>query len=88
MTPGSWVRRQHDRARRVSTVRDRDLSDGGPVAPAAALLGVGSVLPFLGFVVNGEAVLVPAIICFLLGWFALGVQAIRLDRPIARAEAA
>ena len=56
--------------------------------PAAALLGVGSVLPFLGFVTNSEALLPAAIICFLLGWFALGVQAIRLDRPIARAEAA
>ena len=55
--------------------------------PAAALLGVGSVLPFLGFAVNGEALLPAAITCFLVGWFALGVQAIRLDRPIARAQA-
>lgn len=57
--------------------------------PAAALLGVGSVLPFLGLAtnnqaLNNEALLPAAIICFLLGWFALGVQAIRLDRPTAR----
>lgn len=56
--------------------------------PAAALLGVGSALPFLGFATNSEALLPAAIICFLVGWFALGVQAIRLDRPIARAGAA
>jgi hypothetical protein len=56
--------------------------------PAAALLGVGSLLPFLGFAVNGVALLPAAIICFLVGWFALGVQAIRLDRPTAPAGAA
>lgn len=55
---------------------------------AAALLGAGSVLPFLGFATNSEFLLPAAIICFLLGWFALGVQAIRLDRPAARAQAA
>jgi hypothetical protein len=25
--------------------------------------------------------IVPALVCFLLGWFLLGVQAIRIDRP-------
>ena len=55
---------------------------------AAALLGAGSVLPFLGFATNSEFLLPAAIICFLVGWFALGVQAIRLDRPAARAQAA
>jgi hypothetical protein len=67
----------------VATYRTAVLS-----RPAAALLGVGSLLPFLGFAVNGEALLLPAIICFLLGWFALGLQAIRLDRPTAPAGAA
>jgi hypothetical protein len=55
---------------------------------AAALLGVGSALPFLGLVTNSEALMPAAIICFLLGWFGLGVQAIRLDQPAARAQAA
>jgi hypothetical protein len=61
---------------------------------AAALLGVGSLLPFLGLLqflglaTNSEALLPAAIICFLLGWFGLGVQAIRLDRPAVRAQAA
>ena len=54
---------------------------------AAALLAVGSGLPFLGFATNSELLLPAAIICFLLGWFGLGVQAIRLDRPAARAQA-
>jgi hypothetical protein len=48
---------------------------------AAALLGVGSVLPFLTLGSNNQALLLAAVICFLLGWFALGVQAIRIDRP-------
>jgi hypothetical protein len=43
------------------------------------LLGIGSVLPFVGM--NLEPVYLAAVICFLTGWFALGVQAIRLDRP-------
>jgi hypothetical protein len=55
---------------------------------AAALLAVGSGLPFLGFATASEALLPAAIICFLLGWFGLGVQAIRLDRPATRPQAA
>ena len=54
---------------------------------AAALLAVGSGLPFLGFAMSSEVLLPAAITCFLLGWFGLGVQAIRLDRPAARAQA-
>ncbi len=50
---------------------------------ATVLLGVGPVLAFAagggdGF---GEILIVAALISFTLGWFALGVQAIRLDRP-------
>jgi hypothetical protein len=46
---------------------------------AAALLGLGSILPFAAMAV--QPLIVVALICFALGWFALGVQAIRLDRP-------
>ena len=60
----------------IVTYRTAVLSRG-----AALLIGVGSVLPFAAGVTNFYALLVVAIICFLAGWFALGVQAIRLDRP-------
>jgi hypothetical protein len=56
--------------------------------PAAALLGVGSVLPFLTLGTNSQPLMLAAIICFLLGWLALGVQAIRLDRPTSQSQAA
>lgn len=59
------------------TYRTAELSRG-----AAVLLGVGSLLPFVGFVLSDfTGLLLAAITCFLLGWFLLGVQAIRLDRP-------
>lgn len=61
----------------IVTYRTAVLSRG-----AAMLIGVGSVLPFVAGVTSVYALLVVAIICFLLGWFALGVQAIRLDRPV------
>ena len=60
----------------IVTYRTAVLSRG-----AALLIGVGSVLPFAAGVTSFYALLVVAIICFLLGWFALGIQAIRLDRP-------
>jgi hypothetical protein len=69
----------------IATYRAATLSRG-----AAVLLGLGSVLPFvlvglgsvLPFVMLGQQPLMfAAVICYLLGWFALGVQAIRLDRP-------
>ena len=60
----------------IVTYRTAVLSRG-----AAMLIGAGSVLPFVAGVTSVYALLVVAIICFLLGWFALGVQAIRLDRP-------
>ena len=50
----------------------------------ALLLGIASVLTILaGFAGNslGPAPLVVTTIGFALGWFALGVQSIRLDRP-------
>ncbi len=60
----------------IVTYRTAVLSRG-----AALLIGVGSVLPFAAGVTSFYALLVVAIICFLLGWFALGIQAIRMDRP-------
>ena len=49
---------------------------------ASLLLGFGSILPFAGFVSPSSSVLpMASIVCFLLGWFLLGVHAIRLDRP-------
>lgn len=58
----------------ISTYRTATLS-----RPGAVLLGVGSVLPFVGL--NQQPVYLASVICFLLGWMVLGVQAIRLDRP-------
>jgi hypothetical protein len=55
--------------------------------PAAVLLGLGSVLPFLGIgSSNVQGLMLLAISCFLLGWFGLGFQAIRLDRPAGAAS--
>ncbi len=51
---------------------------------ASALLGVGSVTTIValaGTVDLGPALIVAALGCFGVGWFALGVQAIRVDRP-------
>ncbi len=53
----------------------------------ALVLGVGTVLAFVAGSGNDMLVLA-ALICFTLGWFALGVQAIRLDRPAAAARPA
>ena len=55
---------------------------------AALLLAAGAVIPFLGMVTSQPLLIVPALICFLLGWFLLGVQAIRLDRPAPDASPA
>ena len=51
--------------------------------PAAVLLGVAPVVAFVGGGGGGSGgiVIVIGLLCFALGWFALGVQAIRLDRP-------
>jgi hypothetical protein len=53
---------------------------------ASIAVGVGSVLPIAAaFAPQAQQSLyVAAAICFTLGWFALGVQAIRLDRPESR----
>ena len=56
--------------------------------PAAVLLATGAVIPFLAMVTSQPILIVPALICFLLGWFLLGVQAIRLDRPATGASPA
>lgn len=60
----------------IATYRTAALSRG-----AAVLLGVGSVLPFVSMVSGQPIFIVAALVCFLLGWFLLGVQAIRIDRP-------
>lgn len=65
----------------IATYRTAALSRG-----AALLLGVASVLMIpAGFSGNtfGPVPMIVAAIAFALGWFALGVQAIRLDRPVA-----
>lgn len=67
----------------ILTYQTRALSRG-----AALLLAVGSVLPFAAMV-SGQMILVAgALFCFLLGWFVLGIQAIRLDRPASDASPA
>jgi hypothetical protein len=48
---------------------------------AALLLAAGSVLPFVSMISGVTILIVAALVCFLLGWFLLGIQAIRLDRP-------
>jgi len=58
----------------ISTYRTATLSRAG-----AVLLGIGSILPFVGL--NQQPLYLASVICFLLGWLVLGVQAIRLDRP-------
>jgi hypothetical protein len=58
----------------IVTYRTAALSRG-----AALLIGVGSVLPFVASAM--PLLNAVSIVCFLSGWFALGVQAIRLDRP-------
>lgn len=60
----------------VATYRTATLSRAG-----AVLLGIGSILPF--FNLNMQPIYFASIICFLLGWLVLGVQAIRLDRPVS-----
>jgi hypothetical protein len=53
---------------------------------AAVVLGVGSVLPV--FSSGVQPLYFTAVACFLLGWFALGVKAIRMDRPTIDPRAA
>jgi hypothetical protein len=60
----------------IATYRTAALSRG-----AAVLLGVGAALPFVGGVLGQNVLLAVALAFFLVGWFLLGVQAIRLDRP-------
>jgi hypothetical protein len=66
---------------------------------AAALVGAGITVPVLILAVGGaigiepggtwgSALLVVAAACTLIGWFALGIQAIRLDRPSTGAQPA
>ena len=60
----------------ILTYQTKALSQG-----AALLLAAGAVLPFIAMILSQPIIIVAALICFLLGWFVLGVQAIRLDRP-------
>ena len=51
---------------------------------AAVLLGAATLLAFAAGGEEPRAILnVAALICFTLGWVALGVQAVRLDRPVS-----
>jgi hypothetical protein len=52
--------------------------------PAAVVLGAAPLLAIAGGSGEGfaEVLSVAALICFTLGWCALGVQAIRQDRPV------
>jgi hypothetical protein len=60
----------------ITTYRTAALSRG-----AAVLLGVGAALPFIGGFL-GQIVLMPvAMAIFLIGWFLLGLQAIRVGPP-------
>jgi hypothetical protein len=61
----------------ITTYRTAALSRG-----AAVLLCAGSVLPF--FSGTMQLLLLVSVICFLLGWLVMGIQAIRLDRPARR----
>ena len=66
----------------IATYRTAALSRG-----AAMLLGIGSVLTMI-FAMSGggnpsPVLMVAALSGFGLGWFSLGVQAIRPDRPTA-----
>jgi hypothetical protein len=67
----------------IATFRTAALSRG-----AAVLVGFGSTLPFLGAANLVTVAVAPfiqplmsaSVVCFLVGWLALGIQAIRLDR--------
>lgn len=58
----------------IVTCQTAALSRGAALLPAA-----GSVLPFAAMVSSLTIFIVAAIVCFLLGWFLLGIQAIRID---------
>ena len=60
----------------IATYRTAALSRG-----AAVLLGIGAALPFVGAVLGQIALMPVAMAIFLVGWFLLGIQAIRLDSP-------
>jgi hypothetical protein len=47
----------------------------------AVLLGLGSSLPFTVFVTNINVTFIVALSCLTIGWVALGIDAIRIDRP-------
>jgi hypothetical protein len=38
-------------------------------------------LPFVSIPFSQPVIVLAGLVCFLLGWFLLGVQAIRIDRP-------
>lgn len=58
--------------------------------PASVILGIGSVLPLLASVDSSvqQSIFLVALACFGLGWFLLGIQAIRLDRPASASRPA
>jgi hypothetical protein len=60
----------------IVTYQTAALSRGG-----AVLLAVGAILPVCRDGDKPPGSSVGALVSFLLGWFVLGVQAIRRDRP-------
>jgi hypothetical protein len=67
----------------VVTYRTAALSRG-----AAVLLGVGAVVPLVSIPTNQPMFIVAGMVCFLAGWFLLGLQAIRLHGPVTDARPA
>jgi hypothetical protein len=63
----------------IVTYRTAALSRG-----AAVLLALGSVVPFVSGPTNQPLFIVAGMACFLIAWFLLGLQAIRLDAPATR----
>ena len=53
----------------------------------SVLIGIGIVLILGEAVAHLEVLITIGMACFAVGWFTLGVQAIRLDRPVTAAQA-
>ena len=82
---GLWFLGGRDRHARIRPVRGGDVPDAGPVARRCALIGIGIVVILSEAVIHVDALIPIGMACFALGWFTLGVQAIRLDRPATAA---
>jgi hypothetical protein len=60
----------------IVTYQTRVLSRVGPT-----LIGIGMAVILGGGILNANALLPVGMACFALGWLALGVRAIQMDRP-------